>query len=65
MRHPLRILSRVLMLLSLLAGPAGATLAADLATPSPPSVVQEPTTIPFGWELRFVPYGWLLSMNGT
>ncbi|MET0745778.1 MAG: hypothetical protein ABWY78_20575 [Microvirga sp.] len=42
---------------------AGAALAADLGPPSP--IAEAPVAIPPGWSFRFVPYGWLTSLNGT
>jgi hypothetical protein len=41
----------------------GPALAADLSPPSPPIV--QPAVVPSGWSFRFVPYGWLTSMQGT
>lgn len=65
MHHLLRNLSRLLVLLCSVAGSGGATLAADLGTPAPPPVMMAPAAAASGWDFRFVPYGWLISMNGT
>jgi hypothetical protein len=60
MRGILRWCSRGLAVMLLFAG-GGVATAADLA---PPPVVM-PAPPPSGWSYRFVPYGWLTSMNGT
>lgn len=65
MRRSLRSLSRLLVLLSLMAEAGGTALAADLVTPAPPPVVEERVMAPSEWDFCFVPYGWLISMNGT
>lgn len=65
MRHFLRNLSCPLVLLGFLAEAGGTALAADLVTPAPPPVVEDPAMAPSGWNFRFVPYGWLISMNGN
>jgi len=58
-----RCLSRVAALsLGVLAGTAGAALAADVPAPAP---VVEALPAPPSWTFRFVPYGWLTALNGT
>jgi hypothetical protein len=43
----------------------GAAIAADVAPPAPARVIEAPAAISSGWDFRFVPYGWLTSMEGT
>ena len=50
----------VVLSLCMLAGTAGAVFAADVPA-APPPVVEAPPS----WNFRFVPYGWLISLNGT
>ena len=53
----------LLALLAFLTSLGGPALAADLPRPAP--VVTEPLPAPSGWTFNFVPYGWLLALNGT
>jgi hypothetical protein len=53
----------VLAPLCIVAGSSGVGWAADPA-PSPPAPVLEAPVLS-GWTYRFVPYGWLTSMDGT
>jgi hypothetical protein len=57
MRHFLRNLSCPLVLLCVLGGSGGATLAADLTMPAPAPPFETPVATPSGWDFRFVPYG--------
>jgi hypothetical protein len=43
----------------------GAAVAADVGRPAPPPVGEDPIASPFGWDFRFVPYGWLTALKGT
>lgn len=52
-----------MVLTCLFAGPMQIAQAADLAPP--PSAAEPAPVSPIGWAFRFVPYGWLTSMNGT
>ena len=52
----------VLASLGLLAGGRNPTLAADLGPPPAPAIE---APMPPSWTFRFVPYGWLIALNGT
>jgi hypothetical protein len=60
--HPL--LQRIVAPLCLVVGMTGAAMAADLAPPPSP-IIEAPVAAPPGWSFRFVPYGWLTSLNGS
>src|SRR3954468_12478437 len=51
----------------LLLGGAGASLAADVAAPTPvPYAVEQPLLpAPTGWTVRLTPYVWAPSLNGS
>jgi hypothetical protein len=53
----------VLASLGVMLGMAGTAWAADAGPTRPPVVEALPT--PPSWSFRFVPYGWLTSLNGT
>src|SRR5688500_7159071 len=53
----------VLAPLCIIAGSSGVGWAADLTPPPPAPVLAAP--VPPGWPYRFVPYGWLTSVDGT
>jgi hypothetical protein len=53
----------VLAPLCIIAGSSGVGWAADLTPPPPAPVLEAP--VPPGWTYRFVPYGWLTSVDGT
>jgi hypothetical protein len=42
----------------------GIALGADLGSPAP-RIVEAPVAVPSLWTFRFIPYGWLTSINGT
>jgi hypothetical protein len=54
----------MVLFLCILGGTGGAAFAADLSG-TPPPVVEAPVAAPSSWSFRFVPYGWLTSLNGT
>ncbi|WP_311925083.1 hypothetical protein [Microvirga sp. 3-52] len=61
----LRCLScNVFLTLCVLAGAGSTVGAADLSAVPPPAVAAPPA-LPPAWSFRFVPYGWLTSLNGT
>jgi hypothetical protein len=62
MSHRVPRLSSVLLAASILTGLGSAAHAADLA-PAPP-LIEAPSPAP-AWSFRFVPYGWLTSLDGT
>jgi len=53
----------ILAPLCVVAASIGSARAADPAPPPPAPVLEAP--VPPGWSFRFVPYGWLTSLNGT
>ena len=55
--------SGVMISLGFLAGAQDDTRAADLGPPPPAPLIEAPA-VP-GWTVRFTPYGWLTSLNGT
>jgi hypothetical protein len=59
----MRFRRAVLALLSVMLGTAGTAWAADPEPTRAPVVEALPT--PPSWSFRFVPYGWLTSLNGT
>lgn len=65
MRRLVHRLSGVLLAPLLMADMGGAAaIAADLP-PAPSSIVEPQAAMPLEWSFRFVPYGWLTSLNGT
>jgi len=60
----LRFRRAVLASLGVMLGTAGAAWAADPGPVQAP-VVEAPPPMPVSWSFRFVPYGWLTSLNGT
>jgi hypothetical protein len=59
--HLTRYLCNSLLLFGFLTGAVHEASAADLGPSAPPAVQPAPSP----WSLRLVPYGWLISMNGT
>src|SRR5215207_9796442 len=64
MHWPTRYLCSSLLLVGLLTSAVDEASAADLG-PSAPPAVQTAVAAPPLWSFRFVPYGWLTSLNGT
>ena len=64
MHWPTRYMSSSLLLVGFLTSAVNEASAADLALSTPPAV-QTAVPAPSLWSFRFVPYGWLTSMNGT
>jgi hypothetical protein len=62
--HSHTVGTSVLAPCSLVFGTAGAALAADLAPPEALVTVAPGPVLP-GWSFRFVPYGWITSLDGT
>jgi hypothetical protein len=64
MRYLSSRLVRPLLAPLCLMGGMGAAIAADVA-PAPARVIEAPAALLSGWDFRFVPYGWLMSLKGT
>jgi hypothetical protein len=63
-RETSRILASLLVVACIFTA-TGRALAADPAMRAAPPVIEVPDTPPPAWTFRFVPYGWLISLNGS